>query len=342
MKARRYRAVTSGDIVPGAEFAMPDHTGVGYDRQIVSVGPKTTKVARVYDSGQSWPYKVPTESVPQHINDLRRVLPKMRKSGDAAIDAVIAGKGRYIGKGNDGIVYGVNGEAVKVSTTTPYVPENPGHRTLKGAIAHLKAEHDAHRTLKAAGVPGVPEVRGKTHGGRYWLVKPFLRVLDLDEKGSITRAELDALDKALSEMHTAGLTLNDEIQVGQDKAGRFWFIDLGQVRPWSQHRAEDDVGRMRRVYQAQGWKRIPTGAELVKKEQYARARMERLVPKLLARGDVRRAVSVTQDWIQYAEPLAHEHLSGPVGTDAEEDAAVDAYSAEMDAIDAAKARVGLS
>ncbi len=335
-------ALRPQDVRVGAVYHVPDTPdGVGFDRRLVALEGGQARVSRVYGDGQeSYPYSMPAASFVHHVNDLRRTLPPMPASADPAIDAVISGRGEYIGKGNDGLVWGVGPEVVKVSTTTPYVPENPGHRTPEGAVAHLRGEHEAHDRLQAAGVPFVPMIRGREHAGRYWLVKPRVDVLDLRERGSVTRAELDALYQAVLAMHDAGLVLGDELQAGRDGDGRLWFIDLGQVRAATPDGIEHDLDRVGWTYSAHGWSRLPQGAELRRKYEQRRRMMDLLVPKMLAKGRLDQARKVTREWVELAEALATELLTIEGDDDQPHvEAALAEWDAVMDLIDEANVRV---
>ena len=215
---------------------------------------------------------MPADSVAHYLNDTNHALPHPPTSGDPAIDGVLSGRGQRIAKGNDGIVYrSPTGEAVKVSTTTPYQPLNRGHRTPEQAVSHLRHEYDVHQALHD--VPHVPKVRWQEHDGRGFLVKPWA-----PEEEKFTPAELDSIAVAVAEMHKRGWTLNDTVQMGRDATGKLWFIDLGQAQKHASAAAaaeggvyspvRGDLDRLDHLFHANGHKRGLQGEEAVRRFQY--------------------------------------------------------------------------
>lgn len=217
-------------------------------------------------------YRMPATSVRHHEADLNGKLHGTPTSGNAVIDGAISGKGKLLGKGNDGIAYQVGDKVVKVSTTTPFVHDNPGHRTPEGAVAHLRQEFEAHQALK--GNPLVPEVEWQEHEGRGWLVKPFLK-----DVGKLSRPELDDIEKAVDDIHRAGWAIGDEIQLGRDAGGKVRLMDLGQASK-EKMRQEDDQRALDRVFKAHGVDdRLPSGEHLAEAEEKHHKLIERNVEK---------------------------------------------------------------
>lgn len=239
---------------PGQTFDVPERWGS--TATVASVDDGIATVEHGVD-GSKGRARMPLASVPHYFNDLNQVLPHPPTTRDEAIDGVLLGAGERIAKGNDGIVYRApTGEAVKVSTTTPYHEHNPGHRTPDGAVAHLRGELEAHRAL--ADLPMVPRIRGQEHDGRFFLVKPWA-----PEATDLTRAELDAIDGAVQQMHARGWTLNDQIQVGRDEHGALWFTDLGQATPKAtHHQLLSDGQRLTDYFRERGHSREPAGEQL--------------------------------------------------------------------------------
>lgn len=236
-----------------AAYPMPEHLG-GKVRVVEHDG---TDAVVQHEKGPR--VHMPLASVPHYVHDMNRQLPHPATSGDRAVDGVLEGRGQYIDKGNDGIVYRApTGEAVKVSTTVPYQPHNRGHRTPEGAVAHLRHEQQAHEALSDLDL--IPHVRGMEHDGRYFLVKPWAPPAD-----KLTRAELDQAAKTLEEMHKRGWALNDTVQLGRDEDGHLWFQDLGQAREHAQpHEMRHDLERLDHLFRQHGQTRQLSGDELAR------------------------------------------------------------------------------
>ena len=94
-------------------------------------------------------------AVSHFINDLTGKVVVNKQTSDPYISKVLNGEGKYLGKGDDGVVFEVGDMIVKVSTTVPYIPTNPYHKTPAGA-ARLMAENvRLTEMLRKRGVPGI-------------------------------------------------------------------------------------------------------------------------------------------------------------------------------------------
>jgi len=323
----KHRWIRDSDVKEGAEFKVPLYGQPRRVRVHAIEGDTAHLETGHAEGGWGRKYRMPLASVPHHVNDLRGVVPKQPPSGRADVDQVLAGNAEHIGKGHDGVVWKAGNRAVKASTTTPYVHDNPGHRTPKQAHDHLSNEHYAHEAL--AGLPHVPEIEGGAHGGRYWLSKPWW-----NDPGKLTRAELVSVQHSIEAMHARGWTMNDQIQLGRDNEGGLHFMDLGQASDGStQHRREGDREHLDALFRDHGEKRLPIGEELVKKEEMARRMAFKLVPKALSDGKIGSARKWFDRWHELAAARRNEFFWAP------DDEAMNRYDAYDDAVSATEHRL---
>lgn len=215
----------------------------GYDYRVFEVHPR--RGVRFYhdypsarehfaDSGGA---RMPLDSWEHFVYDLSGRIPpstvraaiKRRSTGHPAVDAVIAGRGEFLGKGNDGVVWRVGPYIVKGSTTVPYIPTNPGHRHPTRAAQLLVREAKLARHLVSRGVPGiiVPEVVhvGRGRSLKAFLVRPYLAV-----PKRLTRSMADQAANTLGAMIELGYDIGDTPQVGIGPDHRAYIFDLGQAR----------------------------------------------------------------------------------------------------------------
>lgn len=164
---------------------------------------------------------MPKESVKHFVNDLAGKV-DLPKSGRADIDAVIEGKAEALGKGDDGIAFKVGDKVVKVSTTVPYQPENPGHRTPKQAIEMLKKQVEAGNKL--SDIAGIQRSEFVEHGDKGFQIKEWVKIPE-----KFTRDQLDQIQKIVIEVHKRGYAVKDDIQAGLDKKGKPVLFDIGKA-----------------------------------------------------------------------------------------------------------------
>lgn len=169
---------------------------------------------------------------------------KLPPAGRADIDAVLRGDAELLGKGDDGIVYRVGNRVVKVSTTVPFQPFNPFHRTPEKAGRMLRRQSKLGSALSRAGVPHLQESEYVWHGDKGFQIKGYV-----DIPMRLERHHIEDARKALEAMHARGYTLNDEIQIGVDERGRTVLFDIGKVERAPRGRAgderrEDDLRRL--------------------------------------------------------------------------------------------------
>lgn len=193
---------------------------------------------------------MPRESVKHFVNDLAGKV-DLPKSGNAAIDSVIDGKATLLGKGDDGIAFKVGDQVVKVSTTVPFQPMNPGHRSPEQAADMLRAQVETGNKLADEGIPALRSTFVK-HGDKGFQIKPHV---DIPEKW--TRAQLDTIQDAVHEMHAKGYAMNDDIQAGLVD-GKIVFYDTGKVAEAKgsgiYSETSEDLNRLRRLYEGSGEK----------------------------------------------------------------------------------------
>jgi len=174
-------------------------------------------------SGSS--FTMPGESVKHFKNDLAGKV-DLPLSGRKEIDAVISGKAKLLGKGDDGVAFQVGDKVVKVSTTVPFQPENPGHLTPEDAANRTKSQVEIGNKLIAMGVPGLQESEFVRHGDKGFQIKDWV---EIPEK--LTLDQLDTVQRSVIEMHKRGYAVRDAIQVGLDKAGNPVMFDIGKAGP---------------------------------------------------------------------------------------------------------------
>ena len=200
-----------------------------------------------------WGPKMPAESLKHFLNDLAGKV-EGPKTDHKHIAPVLEGKAEFLGKGDDGLAFKVGDKVVKVSTTVPYQPENPGHRTPEQAKDMLRKQVEVGNMLADKGIEGVQRSTFVEHGDKGFQIKPYV---EIPEK--FTREQLDAIQDTLIEIHKAGYSVNDAIQAGlQD--GKPVMFDVGKADkiPEKDDRkgvysvVTGDMEAMARLYQESG------------------------------------------------------------------------------------------
>ena len=218
--------------------------------RVVSTKGDTVQLSR--HEGSDYGPKMPVASLKHFQNDLAGKV-DLPPSGNPDIDAVTSGKAKFLGKGDDGLAFKVGDKVVKVSTTVPAVPENPGHRTPEEAVAMLKKQVDVGNAMADAGVPGIQRSEFVQHGDKGFQIKPWV---EIPEK--FTREQLDAVQDSIIAMHKQGYALNDEPQAGLDAEGKPVMFDVGKAEKnagdpmSSDSHASDDMDRLRFLYEKSG------------------------------------------------------------------------------------------
>ncbi len=173
---------------------------------------------------------------------------KLPPANRADIDAVARGEAELLGKGDDGIVYRVGNRVVKVSTTVPYQPFNPGHRTPQQAGRMLRRQAKLGNVLARAGVPHLQQSEFVWHGDRGFQIKGYVEIPE-----QLTAEQLADAHEALKALHARGYVLNDDVQIGVDEHGKTVLYDIGKVARAGKGRSGDaerdqDVRHLRYLY----------------------------------------------------------------------------------------------
>jgi hypothetical protein len=204
---------------------------------------------------------MPRVSVAHFVNDLRGLVygPPAK---DRLVSAVLAGKGELLGRGDDGVVFRVGRHTVKVSTTVPYQPFNPGHKTPREAIARMVRQHEVSEAMRRDGVPGIFPSKLVVHGDKAFLIRPFVNI-----PSRLTRAQLDAVARSVEIAHSKGWVFRDDLQVGEYQ-GRLYHFDTGKAErsttretagEWQSEEASD-LQRLKYLFREHG-ERYLTAAE---------------------------------------------------------------------------------
>jgi hypothetical protein len=219
---------------------------------------------------------MPKESLPHFQADLAGEV-EGPPSDNPDIQAVLDGKAKFLGKGDDGLAFKVGDTVVKVSTTVPFQPENPGHRSPVDAAKMLREQSELGNKLADMGVKGVQRSKFVTHGDKGYQIKPWV---ELPEK--FTREQLDAVQDIVIAIHKAGYTINDTIQPGLEN-GKPVLFDVGKAAPSrGKHDIESDMDMLGILYRDHGHTMVRK--DIPKEQQHWEKTTKVLVPKLLAEG----------------------------------------------------------
>lgn len=218
-----------------APAAVADPLAAGQEMDIPAQGGRGGFRAKVFkvENGQAFigyadqdrpQTSMPAESLRHFVNDLSGRVEAPPGSGDADVDAVTSGRAKFLGKGDDGLVFQSGDNVVKVSTTVPFQPFNPGHRSPQQAADMLARQAETSERMRADGIPGILPTKLVRHGDKAFAVRPYV---DIPEK--LTREQLDEARGIVSSMHEKGWELGDEVQVGV-RGGRVYLFDTGKAR----------------------------------------------------------------------------------------------------------------
>ena len=163
------------------------------------------------------------DSLPHFVNDLAGKV-DVPKHSRPEIAAVASGKAKFLGKGDDGLAFRVGDNVVKVSTTVPYQPDNPGHRTPQEAVSMLRKQSKMGNRLADLGIPGIQRSEFIEHGGKGFQIKPYVTIPD-----KFTREQLDKIQDIVLAVHEAGYAIKDAIQAGLDDKGNVVMFDVGKA-----------------------------------------------------------------------------------------------------------------
>lgn len=226
------------------KIEIKPHKSLGMHPMDIHVTEKNGKVL-ISSSPGGHGREVPKESLKHMKNDLEGRVALPKHPSNAKINAVIDGKGKVLGKGDDGVVFKVGDDVVKMSTTIPFQPFNP-HRTVAASKAQLKAQVELGNKL-ADKVPGIQRSKYVEHGDKGFQIKPYV---EIPEK--FTAEQLSQAQDTLIAMHEAGYSVNDQIQIGLE-GDRVVMFDIGKAAgDASKAEKEDDWQAMKQLYRESG------------------------------------------------------------------------------------------
>lgn len=175
-------------------------------------------------SDATW-VQIPKESFPHFLQDMTGKISVPADSGNPHIDRIARGEAKLLGKGDDGLVFDTgDGKVTKVSTTVPFQPLNPFHRTPEEARQRAIQQFKTAKDLHQSGVPGIPRMSIKEHGDRVFTTRENLKIPE-----KLTQEQLRQVRDSVRKMHDLGYAVNDEIQVGIGADGNVYHFDLGKV-----------------------------------------------------------------------------------------------------------------
>jgi len=190
---------------------------------------------------------IPKVSLKHFVNDISGKV-DLPLSGRDDIDAVISGKAKLLGKGDDGLAFKVGDKVVKVSTTVPFQPMNEGHRTPAEAADMLKEQVATGNMLADKGIPGVQRSEFVKHGDKGFQIKEWV---EIPEK--LTREQLDKIQATIHQIHDAGYSLRDTVQAGINSKGESVLFDVGKAAPSrGKNDVKDDLDNLRMLYRDSG------------------------------------------------------------------------------------------
>lgn len=211
-------------------------------------------VRLTYDRDSTYGPEMPAASVRHFVNDLEGRV-DLPPSGVPTIDAVLSGAAELLGKGDDGVAFRVGDEVVKVSTTVPYQPTNPGHLTPEAAVERMRQQTSIHNQLAGVARCLDPAIFVE-HGDKGFQIKPYVEAID--PKARLSREQLDDLQDCVVAIHQAGYAIHDAIQVGVGADGRLVMFDVGKASRlssdsrWRKDEIQTDMNNLGYLYQAHG------------------------------------------------------------------------------------------
>ena len=183
---------------------------------------------------------MPIESVDHFESDLNgraspRVIETVTTRGytldtpqraSTIIDAIVDGRAELLGKGDDGVVFRVGGFVAKMSTTVPYQPMNPGHRSPVEARDRM-VEQAMRANKLARDVPGIARREIAVVADKAFIVRPYYNI-----PSRLSEGQLAQVATTLGALHERGYVLGDldAFQVGLDDDGTVWFFDLDKLQ----------------------------------------------------------------------------------------------------------------
>lgn len=193
------------------------------------------------------------DSVPRFLGDLGGRIQSEHRSNDADVNAVLDGKAKFLGRGQDGLAFDTGGGNVVKASSEVGFHWNNGLRSQTEGSNIIRRQVANNEKLRAAGVPGLLPQRLVDHDGRSYAVMP-----KVDTESPLTEDHLKQIAETVKAMHDKGYSIGDDIQPGIGADGRAYIYDTGAVRELNdagQHRTwdiQDDESRLSRLWQKHG------------------------------------------------------------------------------------------
>ncbi len=207
--------------------------------------------------------RVPQDEFHSFAGDLAGRIhnPDNDTSTDAAIAGVLAGKGQFLGKGQDGAAFGIGDKVIKVSTGMGYHWDQPARGQAMGAKL-LRDSAELNNEMIAKGVPGLLPMKIEQGASKTLVAMDRLEIPeDHDTPGlygvpKFTPDQAQQVYATIDGMHKAGYVLRDTIQAGIDENGDVRMFDTGQAeRSDSKDARKADRERVRDIFQGAGLER---------------------------------------------------------------------------------------
>jgi hypothetical protein len=257
MRFKSWLLSESSDLEIGRIIEIPEKgTRYAFNAQIIKVAGDTVWLRRVTpgkaspiedDMAGGVPFKMSRSAVRHFINDLHGVVSVNGATNDPYIKKVLDGSAKYLGKGDDGVVFDAGDMVVKVSTTVPFHPDAGNHRSVSAAARALFSNSNLTEKLRKSGVPGILPTYAKVVGDKVFVVMPKVEI------GNMSREQIKELKVSVEAIHKAGYVINDEIQAGVWQ-GKAYHYDLGKLAKIS-HKddVKDDMGRFNHFSEEHGF-----------------------------------------------------------------------------------------
>lgn len=244
----QFKLWLENDLKVGQIIDIPaDKTRMAFKVKIAKIQGDTVWLTQSLDKDDLiGAFKMPKASVQHFINDLSQKVQVKGKSDDYYVQAVIDGKGEYLGKGDDGVVYAIEDKAIKVSTTVPYVPTNPFHKSPAQSARRMYDVQRIQQQLKDAGVPCILPSYIKFVGDKAFMVQPRIQLVPLSFD------QLQRIRKSVEEINKRGYAIRDEIQAGV-LDGKAYHYDLSKIMKGDKHDFKNDMSNLKMLYNKYGF-----------------------------------------------------------------------------------------
>jgi len=185
-------------------------------------------------------YTMPRDSVKHFADDLNQKVDVPEHPSNHHINAIREGRAKWLGKGDDGMVFDVGeGRVGKVTTTVPYNLQN--HRAHHHAIADARRQAEVTNQAISEGHDILLPQEFEEHGEKGFTFMPKVEI-----GGQLSSDQIKEYRAKLKAFHDAGWRLNDRIQHGVDADGRIRIFDTGKltkIDPTSSEAQHDDWGQ---------------------------------------------------------------------------------------------------